>query len=399
STIVTLWDLVCEQRSLRQMAQSIYMMGVLVGGAILGLLSDRYGRRALLIWTYLQMAISGTCFICFCVFRFLVGMASSGIILNTNSLALEWVPTQARTVTNMFTGYSVTFGHILMAGLAYAMRDWHWLQMAISVPFFVFFSYSWWFTESARWLVMAGNPARALNELRKVARINGKVEEGQKLSTEMLKASMQKELALRKTSYTVMDTVRTPILRRISCCLALVWFSTVFAYYGLAMDLQSFGLSIYLVQVIFACIDIPCKLVSVLAMSFLGRRVAQASSLILAGLTILATIFVPQEMQILRTALAVMGKGCLAASFVCVYLFTGELYPTMIRQTGMGLCNTMARLGGMVAPLVRMTEEYFWFLPLVIYGCAPIISGIAACFLPETLNVPLPDSVEEVESR
>lgn len=36
-------------------------------------------------------------------------------------------------------------------------------------------------------------------------------------------------------------------------------------------------------------------------------------------------------MQALRTAQAALGKGCLASSFICVYLFTGELYPTEIR--------------------------------------------------------------------
>lgn len=35
------WDLVCDARTLRQMAQSIYMAGVLIGSIIFGGLSDR----------------------------------------------------------------------------------------------------------------------------------------------------------------------------------------------------------------------------------------------------------------------------------------------------------------------------------------------------------------------
>ncbi|XP_053890102.1 solute carrier family 22 member 6-A-like [Malaclemys terrapin pileata] len=105
------------------------------------------------------------------------------------------------------------------------------------------------------------------------------------------------------------------------------------------------------------------------------------------------------DMKILRTILAVVGKGCLAASFNCVVLYTSELYPTVIRQTGLGLSNTMACLGSILAPLVKMLEEYIPFLPLIIYGAAPIISGIAATFLPETLNVPLPETIEELETR
>lgn len=35
------WDLVCSSRGLKQLAQSLYMAGVLVGGIVFGGLSDR----------------------------------------------------------------------------------------------------------------------------------------------------------------------------------------------------------------------------------------------------------------------------------------------------------------------------------------------------------------------
>ncbi|KAL8184138.1 UNVERIFIED_CONTAM: hypothetical protein K2H54_007424 [Gekko kuhli] len=164
------------------------------------------------------------------------------------------------------------------------------------------------------------------------------------------------------------------------------------------MDLQNFGFSIYLIQVAFGSIDIPAKLIAAIGMNYIGRRSTQALSVILAGLAILANIFVPNDLRTLRTSLAVLGKGCLASSFNCLYLYTGELFPTVIRQTGMGLGSTLARVGGIVAPMVRITGEYFPYLPPIIYGTATILSGIAAIFLPETRNVPLPDTIEDVES-
>lgn len=59
----------------------------------------------------------------------------------------------------------------------------------------------------------------------------------------------------------------------------------------------------------------------------------------------------------------------------------------------------MSRLGGIVAPVVLLAGGYQPFLPLVIFGVTPIISGISAGFLPEMLQVPLMDTIEEVEER
>ncbi|KAJ1105739.1 hypothetical protein NDU88_003144 [Pleurodeles waltl] len=126
-------------------------------------------------------------------------------------------------MTGTFTGYIATLGQLLLAGLAYTIRDWRWLQLAVSLPFFIFFLYSWWYAESARWLIMSGKSEQAVKELRKVARINGKSDECRNLNVDMLKSSMKKELAAQKTSHSVLDIVRTPMLRRISCCIGVVW--------------------------------------------------------------------------------------------------------------------------------------------------------------------------------
>ncbi|XP_074713917.1 uncharacterized protein LOC141938811 isoform X2 [Strix uralensis] len=42
-TIVTEWDLVCESKRLRQVAQSLYMAGILLGSGLFGVLSDKHG--------------------------------------------------------------------------------------------------------------------------------------------------------------------------------------------------------------------------------------------------------------------------------------------------------------------------------------------------------------------
>uniref|UniRef100_A0A670YVF5 Major facilitator superfamily (MFS) profile domain-containing protein n=1 Tax=Pseudonaja textilis TaxID=8673 RepID=A0A670YVF5_PSETE len=391
NTIVSEWNLVCESRSLRQMAQSLYMAGVLIGSLLIGNLSDRFGRKSLIVWCYLQMGVAGAGtafapnFTIYCILRFLCGMAMSGISLNSVSLCMEWIPSKYRAIVGTTNGYSYTTGQFILAGVAYLIRDWRWLQLAVSLPFFVFFLYSWFFVESARWLAISGNHEKAVQGLKKAAWINGKKEEGNKLSVEVRGIQIS-SLPPRKIMAVLRARVSSfPILSSRSR------FATSFAYYGLAMDLQNFNFNIYLAQLVFGVVDIPSKFISVITIMYVGRRFSQALSLIMAGVCILANIFVPT----LRMIFAVVGKGSLAASFNCAYIFSGELFPTIIRQSGMGLGGTMARIGSMAAPLVRMSGEFFPPLPLIIYGAAPILSGILTCFLPETRNTPLPETIEQ----
>ncbi|TFK12135.1 Solute carrier family 22 member 6-B [Platysternon megacephalum] len=403
STIVTEWDLVCDLGPLPALAQTLFMAGVLLGALLFGVFSDRFGRRVILLCSLLLVAVMGTGaalssdFLTYCAFRLLSGVGLSGFLLNYICLSLEWVPTKSRALVVTWLSYCSTAGQVVLAGLAYGIRDWRWLQLAISIPFFIFFLCAWWIPESARWLIVNHRPAMALSNLQRVARINRKQLGGDSISLEMVEKVGGSPPG--KSTCSCMGLFRTPAIRRISCCLMSVSFSTNLAYFGLSMDLPAFGLDIFLVQTFFGAIDILAKMACALALNYFGRRAIQASSLILAGVFLLGNIPVPREMLMVRLALVVLGKGCLAASSVCSYLYGGELFPTAVRQTGTGFTTMMARLGGMVAPVVLVAGQQFPFLPLVIFGVAPVVSGIAACFLPETHNVPLLDTIEEVENR
>ena len=57
------------------------------------------------------------------------------------------------------------------------------------------------------------------------------------------------------------------------------------------------------------------------------------------------------------TLVTLLGKFGAAASFSIVYLYTAELYPTVVRSTAIGLCSMMARIGGILAP--QVSNIYF----------------------------------------
>uniref|UniRef100_A0A665TS36 Solute carrier family 22 member 6-like n=1 Tax=Echeneis naucrates TaxID=173247 RepID=A0A665TS36_ECHNA len=409
ATTVSEWNLVCSLHPLKQMIQTIYMGGVLAGAIIYGGLSDRFGRRSVLIWSYLQLGIFGCSsalspsYSAYCIFRFLSGMAVSGIILNGVSLKVEWIPTKARTLVGTLTSFFVTFGQMILAGLAYWLRDWRKLQVFVCAPHFLFFAYSWWYSESARWLVLNRRSEDALKNLHRVARINGKPEMIDKLTLEVTCVSCCLSTCLccmyedvcQPITY---DLLKSRGMRRISICLIHSYIlhnflSTSITKQTFLCLCWVFQVSIYLIQIIFGAVDLPAKLLALGMLSYLGRRISQATCLFLSAIIIFANILVPTDMQAVRTTLACLGKGFTSASFTTVYLYTGELYPT---------CDSLMSFGDSRRQEVLLKVKIFQVfpaLPSIVYGGAAVLAGCFACFLPETLNIPLPDTIEDVEGK
>ncbi|XP_036783470.1 solute carrier family 22 member 12 isoform X6 [Manis pentadactyla] len=312
---------------------------------------------------------------------------------------MEWTSARARVLVMTLNTMAFSVGQVLMATVAYGVRDWALLQLTVSVPFFLCFVYSWWLAESARWLLLAGRLEEGLRELQRVAAINGRKAVGNALTMEVLLSAMQEELSVGQGPASPGALFRTPGLRLRTCVSTLCWFAFGFTFYGLALDLQAISSNIFLLSVLIGVVDIPAKIGILLLLNRLGRRPSQVVSLVLAGLCILANTLVPPETGILRSALAVLGLVGLGAAFTSTIIYTGELFPTVLRMTFVGMGQMAARGGAILGPPVRLLGVYGPSLPLLVYGAVPVLSGLAALLLPETRSLPLPDTIQDVQSQ
>ena len=50
--------------------------------------------------------------------------------------------------------------------------------------------------------------------------------------------------------------------------------------------------------------------------------------------------------------LSMIGKFGISTSFLVIYVFTAELYPTPVRNVSVGAGSFFARIGGVIAPYV-----------------------------------------------
>jgi hypothetical protein len=60
-----------------------------------------------------------------------------------------------------------------------------------------------------------------------------------------------------------------------------------------------------------------------------------------------------------------LGKVGISAAYGIIYVWSAELYPTVVRNAGVGISSTFANLGAMIASyiadIVRQLQSYFLY--------------------------------------
>ncbi|XP_055492363.1 LOW QUALITY PROTEIN: solute carrier family 22 member 7-like [Leucoraja erinacea] len=399
ATIATEWDLVCDRRSLNQAAGTFFFLGVMLGGPIFGYLSDRYGRRRLLLLGCLVTAIFGTIaavstgFTMFVISRFLSGLGLTAINITAFTLAVEWTDVKHRAQVGAVCSLAWCVGNMSLALMAFLLRDWRWLQLAVSTPCLLFAAACWWVPESARWQLSVGQMEGARSGLLTCARLNHTppphtVQELEKLQS-LGRAPRPSPLAL----------VRTRQMCRITLCSGMVWMGVSLSYYGLSFSVSGLGLGLglYLTHFTYAAVEMPGKLLAFLLLERLGRRWTQAGLLLLTASVMGLRCLLTPGQQVPLLVLGIVGKGSAEGAFTTALFYITELFPTSLRQSGLGYTSLMGRLAASATPLVMLLDEVWVFLPSLIFISVTLLAAAMSLLLPETRHVPLPQTVGHVE--
>jgi sugar porter (SP) family MFS transporter len=175
-------------------AMSCALVGCLVGAVLCGGLSDKAGRKRLLLLAAFLFAISsiGTgCAANFSIFVFwrIVGGVAIGLASNLSPMYIaEVAPAQARGKLVAINQLTIVIGILLAQFVNWVIADkvganataqeilqswngqtgWRWMFGVTAVPSLLFFIGMWLVPESPRWLAKNGKPARAKEILAKV---------------------------------------------------------------------------------------------------------------------------------------------------------------------------------------------------------------------------------------
>ncbi|XP_073941904.1 carcinine transporter isoform X1 [Choristoneura fumiferana] len=405
SSIVIDFDLVCEY----DVYPTLGLVALNIGGPIgvygFGLLNDRIGRKKS-FFTCLTTLLVGSISTAYAhqywiwvLARVVVGLTIPAVYQIPFIISLELAGPNYRSFVTVMTCIFYTLGLILLSGVTYLLRDWRSLALATSVPFLFYYFYWFVLPESPRWLLMRGRFEEANDILKTIARINGKQmpeEYTQKLQKQVLE---QKEMGKKEVKVaSVFALCRTPNMRLKTLLITLNWCASEMVYVGLSYYGPSIGSNQYMSFFLSSVVEIPSYLVCWILMDRIGRRWPLCLSMVISGFFCIATVLLPNDAQTATLIMYLISKCFISASFLIIYPYAGELYPTELRGVGIGTSAYIGGLGLIVIPFINYLGSSNLVLPLVVMGALSVVGGLTALRLPETLNARLPQTAEEGEA-
>ncbi|XP_022167890.1 solute carrier family 22 member 21-like isoform X3 [Myzus persicae] len=411
-TIVNDFGLMCEENKWKlSMVGTINSLGQFVGIPLAGFISDKYGRKFILIIGSVTSAVLGTArsfttdYYSFLLFEFLDSMASSGVYAATFVLGLELVSPKARVTVSTLMGCFYPMGAVIMGFVAYMVLDWRIMLRIVYLPGLLILGYAWYVPESMRWLQTQNRIEEMAKVLSKVAKSNGKtlpssVKEALIANTKANANATNgvdddNQLSCSKLMSKIFSS-KEIFLRLINC--SFCWTTITLVYYGLSLTSVEFSGNKYLNFMLVNAVEVPAFLTSWYFMEHFSRRNTQAFSFLFSGIGCIMVNVIPQNYLWVKLLLFLSSKYAITMAFNTMYVFTAEMFPTELRMSLFGIASMFGRMGSMIAPQMSLLSVYFGqYVPILLFGIISFMAGALAFLFPETKDQKLPDTVKQAE--
>ena len=397
-SVVTEFDINCGLEWLVELSSSIIYVGIGIGAILAGWAVDNFGRRAVLIPSFILMQLSSIVIIfskdiyTFMVLRVLVGIFIPGVGFNMTTLISELVLPQHRVWAILGVLSMFPIGLALLSLLAYLVPAWKQLVLLSSIASSLVLIFFDFIPESIRWLHLHGRMDEVIATLKRIAIWN--------------KVSSPDDLKLHSTSEIIQtskpsDLFASRQLAKVTIILSSTWFVHNIIYYGIILaadDLTSD--SIYLNFALTCLVELPANVMCAFVLSKCGRKKPMMTFAFLAGLSciVISAIPVTSSWQFVRLILGVLGRFCAAVAYNGLFVWTAELYPTGVRGQGLGFVNFVSRCGGITMPWIAKRMRLIHpILPFAVMGGMPILNTAFLALLPETKDKLFQTTFEEKE--
>ncbi|XP_039328903.2 solute carrier family 22 member 4 isoform X2 [Saimiri boliviensis] len=400
STVVTEWNLVCEDDWKVPLTTSLFFVGVLLGSFVSGQLSDRFGRKNVLFATmavqtgFSFLQIFSISWEMFTVLFVIVGMGQISNYVVAFILGTEILGKSVRIIFSTLgvcTFFAV--GYMLLPLFAYLIRDWRMLLLALTVPGVLCVPLWWFIPESPRWLISQRRFREAEDIIQKAAKMNNIAVPAVIFDS----MELQELNTLKQQKAFITDLFRTQNIAIMTIMSLLLWMLTSVGYFALSLDAPNLHGDAYLNCFLSALIEVPAYIMAWLLLRTLPRRYIIAAVLFWGGGVLLFIQLVPADYYFLSIGLVMLGKFGITSAFSMLYVFTAELYPTLVRNMAVGVTSMASRVGSIIAPYFVYLGAYNRMLPYIVMGSLTVLIGIITLFFPESLGTTLPETLEQMQ--
>ncbi|XP_062953413.1 solute carrier family 22 member 16 isoform X1 [Cynocephalus volans] len=401
STVVTEWNLVCDRKWFRILIQPLFMFGVLLGAVIFGHLADRLGRQVILWSTSSGIFLFGVAaafavdFYSFMAARFFLAMAASGYLVVGFVYVTEFIGMKSRTWASIHLHSFFAIGVMVVALTGYLVRTWWLYQVILSTVTAPFILCCWMLPETPFWLLSEGRHKEAQRVVDMIAMWNGT--NSCKLS-EILSLNIDDPVYSSPTAvkkHNLFDLFRDWTVSARTLSVWLVWFTGSLGFYTFSLNSVNLGGNEYLNLFLLGIVEIPAYVFVCIGINSVGRRNMMVFSLFFSSVSCGVIMVIPQDNHVWIVMVTMAAKFAIGSVFGLIYLYTAELYPTVVRSLAVGSGSMVCRVASILAPLSLSLVSSWIFIPQLLTGILAFVSGVLTVNLPETLGKPLITTWEE----
>ncbi|XP_053604866.1 organic cation transporter protein isoform X3 [Plodia interpunctella] len=395
------WDFVCSRRWMGAATQTAYMFGVVVGSLVIGRLSDKFGRKTAFVWAGLLQLLFGvsvafiTEYYTLIIFRFMYGIFGSGSYIAGYVLAMEIVGPSKRTICGVIFQIMYAVGIMLLAAWGYLIDNRFYLQIVYALHAVILLPHWLIMDESPRWLWAQGRARESVAIIEKALKMNGSHEI---IDTPALVSHCKATCAKYTDEYAAgtADLFKTPNMLKKTLIICGCWFANSVVYFGLSLNTGKLNGNPYFIMFLMGVVELPSYVIIMYLLDRVGHRALISTMMLLGGISCVVVVALPHGHSSV-TGVVMIGKLFISGSYSIVYKYSAELFPTVVRSSGVGLGSMSASISGALTPLISLLDSLNPKVPTIIFGFLALLSGFSTFFLPETNGRNLPQSLEDGE--
>ncbi|KAJ2951151.1 hypothetical protein O0L34_g5543 [Tuta absoluta] len=404
NSIVAALNLGCESWK-ATLVGSIHNTGMIVSMMFAGWISDKIGRKPSIIICSVGGAIGLvkifiTNYYAYLSIEFLESVMASGLYTVAVVLLIEVGGESKRVMAGVIFSYAVYVGEVTFAFTAMGLKYWKYLIIVVYSPLALFISYYIILHESPRWQMLSGKTNKAKETFKSIAKINAldiTPKEIEEVDDAELRFKLNVHIQERQED--IKDIMGSKaILVRLGV-MSFCFFTSSLLYYGMVVHSVLLPGNKYTNFVLASVTSFPGDLLAFYTFNKYGRRITLQYGFVASAIFLIAQSYSPDSISWLKVLLFLLGKLCIVVCFTGIYTYSLELFPTSVRGSLMGVGNTAARVGSMLAPLTPLLALQMTSLPSILFAASSIVSALLLTFTPETKNLPMFDTIVQVESH